>query len=201
VTRGADGIWRRGDEKDWEPVPRAGVVQFVSDDQVFIETAGGLVQRSAPAGTTVAVGNIVTFDSRPSILSVAVPPKSLRTSLLSDDFDVASVRTTPTSLAWSDFAGFPELVREAEDLTAVHTNASTRDKLTAMGSIRFAECCLRVRRAPERPSSPKSWPHSPARRFTSSPSLHWAGGSSAKANSDCRRSTTMPPRNICRSFS
>jgi transitional endoplasmic reticulum ATPase len=131
VIRG-DG-WEKGSQADWEPRTEVGVVEHVTGTSAFVRTALGLTKRTIPGRLQVEPGNTVTFDARPELLAIATT-KPLRPSLFGDDFDVASVRSAPDpGLDWTAFAGFPGILREAQEIVAVHTDLSARTKLRDLG--------------------------------------------------------------------
>lgn len=132
VVMGTDSVWRRGSVIDWEPATKVGTVDRVARSGVLLQTAYGVVYRTVPAGLTVKPGNTVTYDSRADLLDV-VAGESVRPSLLDDDFNVASIKSTPSAMAWDSFAGFPDIIQEAKDLVAVHTDVDARRRLTDLG--------------------------------------------------------------------
>lgn len=132
VVAGTDGEWRRGSAIDWEPDTRVGTVDRVDGSAALLQTAHGVIYRTVPAGLNVDPGNTVTYDSRSDLLDL-VAGDTVRPSLLDDDFNVASIKSTPTAMDWDSFAGFPETIREAKDLVAVHTDKDARKRLADLG--------------------------------------------------------------------
>lgn len=125
--------WEIGTAKDWEPQQDVGIVEHVDKKVAIVRGNRGLVVRTVPENLVVETGNSVLFDARPSLLSV-VANRLTQTSPLDDEFDVSNVRSSPnTKLNWEDFSGFPDLVREAQDIVAVHTRSESRKKLVGLG--------------------------------------------------------------------
>lgn len=132
VILGTDSMWRRGSAIDWEPETKIGTVDRVDGSAALLQTAYGVVYRTVPAGKTVAPGNTVTYDSRADLLDV-VAEDTVRPSLLDDDFSISTIKSTPTAMDWNSFAGFPDIVQEAKDLVAVHTDKEARTRLAGLG--------------------------------------------------------------------
>lgn len=125
--------WEIGTAKDWEPQQDVGIVEHVDKKVAIVRGNRGLVVRTVPENLVVETGNSVLFDARPSLLNV-VENRLTQTSPLDDEFDVGNVRSSPnTELNWEDFSGFPDLVREAQDIVAVHTRSESRKKLVGLG--------------------------------------------------------------------
>lgn len=124
--------WETGTEKDWEPQQDVGVVEHVNNSVAIIRGNRGLIVRTIPDGQAVETGNSVLFDARPVLLDV-VAKRPTQISPLDNEFDVDSVRSSPNKeLNWQDFSGFPDLVREAQDIVAVHTRSESRKKLVGL---------------------------------------------------------------------
>jgi len=132
IVAGTDGIWRKGSEADWEPNVKIGTIERVDGSAALLQTPHGVLFRTIPAGMSVHVGNTVTYDGRTDILNV-FSGDTVRPSLLDDDFNVESIRSTPRAMDWSEFAGFPDLLQEAKDLVAVHTDQPARAELSRLG--------------------------------------------------------------------
>ncbi|MGP5386967.1 ATP-binding protein [Brachybacterium tyrofermentans] len=125
--------WETGTEKDWEPQQDVGVVEHVNNSVAIIRGNRGLIVRTIPDGQAVETGNSVLFDARPVLLDV-VAKRPTQISPLDNEFDVDSVRSSPNKeLNWQDFSGFPDLVREAQDIVAVHTRSESRKELVGLG--------------------------------------------------------------------
>ncbi|GAA4188532.1 AAA family ATPase [Gryllotalpicola kribbensis] len=129
-----DGEWTIGVEADWEPRINVGSVTHVTDTQALIRSGLEIHMRTIPDGIEIQSGDTVAYDERPELLEV-VTTERVRASLLGEDgFDVTTVRRLPNAdLEWDQFAGSPDIVREAKDIVAVHTDLEARRRLSALG--------------------------------------------------------------------
>lgn len=125
--------WELGSSEDWEPYREAGIVENIKNDIAIVRHNQGLITRIIPNDLAIEIGYTVLFDAR-SVLLEVIEGKPLQNSLLNEEFDVSTIRYEPTKeLNWTDFAGFPDLIKEARDIVAVHTRAESRKKLNELG--------------------------------------------------------------------
>lgn len=125
--------WEIGTEADWEPKRIVGIVEHVNQNVAIIHGNQGHIVRTIPENLVLEPGNLVLFDARPSVLNV-VADKLPQSSILDDEFNVDAVRSSPnTNLEWNHFSGFPDLVREAQEIVAVHASPDSRKKLVDLG--------------------------------------------------------------------
>jgi transitional endoplasmic reticulum ATPase len=131
-----DGTWYNGTDEDWTEKERIGVVTTIEPEKVIVQADGGLVSLTVPEGMELKKDYTVRFNEQNRVRSVAAttPVRAAPIELDRDDgFDAATVRTTPDpALSWEQFAGFPDIIAEARELTATQLNAQARAQLAAM---------------------------------------------------------------------
>lgn len=131
-----DGTWHLGTEDDWTEKERIGVVTHVESGKVIVQADGGLVSLSVPDSISVGENYTVRFNDQFRVASVAATTP-IRVAPIEvdrgDSFDVASVRSdVDPALTWDQFAGFPDIITEAQQLSATQLNPTARAALASL---------------------------------------------------------------------
>lgn len=136
VLFSVDGTWHTGTDDDWTEKERIGVIKHVEPGKVIVQADGGLTSLSVPDDVAVGEDYTVRFNDQFRITSVAattpvrVAPIELDRG---DDFDAGSLRREiDSTLSWDQFAGFPDIIAEAQNLSATQLNPTARAALAAL---------------------------------------------------------------------
>lgn len=130
-----DGVaWEIGEEANWEPIREVGVVIQLKGSLVLIYSNQRFLYRTLPAGWEIEPGFKVVFDQRRELVDYF--EKELpQSSLKEDEIDVSVFGRDldESKFEWSAFAGFPEILQEAQEIVAVHSNVEKRKELSSLG--------------------------------------------------------------------
>lgn len=137
VLINVDGVWHDGTDADWAEREQVGVVVNLEPGKVIVQANGGLTSLSVPDDVSVEKDYTVRFDEQRRVTAIAAttPIRAAPIELDRDEtFDAATLRVAPDpALTWERFAGFPDVVLEAQQLTATQLNLDARQRLHELG--------------------------------------------------------------------